>query len=156
MPQPQPYSQNIISFLAERILTLFTSSTLFYSRDIVILLGFIAVLLLLLFFVATKIRSVSFRTVIFPNAIKIMFTLVLLAILGIPYRFGAGDSGIFMLRKLWNFNPVFRGLSPQYIFDPLAFILYAVLIYGVAASLYHILRFVYSYGRQYIRMRFLK
>lgn len=140
MTQPQPYSQNIISFLAERTLTLFISSTLLYSRDIMILLGFIAVLIFLLFFVATKIKKISFGTVIFPNAIKIMLTFVLLAILGIPYRFEGGGSGLFMLRKLWNFNPAFYDVTPQYIFDPLVFVLYAVLVYGVAASLYHILR----------------
>lgn len=69
---------------------------------------------------------------------KIVLTLALLAIFGIPYRFDSGDSGIFMLRKLWNFNPVFYDLTPQHIFDPLAFVLYVVIIYGMAASLYHI------------------
>lgn len=140
MPQPQPYSQNIISLLAERTLTLFTSSTLLYSRDIAILFGFVAVLLLLLFFAAIKIKNISFQTVIFPNVIKIISTLAFLAFFGIPYRFGDGNSGVFMLRKLWNFSPVFYDLTPQYIFDPLAFVLYAVLIYGVTASFYHILR----------------
>ena len=137
---PQSYSQNIISFLAERILTLFTSSTMLYPRDIVILLGFVFVLLLLSFFIVVKISDVSFRTIIFPNAAKIIFTLVFLVFFGIPYRFGAGESGIFMLRKLWNLNPVFYDLTPQYVFDPLAFILYAILIYGVVASLYHVLK----------------
>ena len=137
---PQPYSQNVISFLMERLLTLFTSSTLLYPRDIVILLGLVAVLSLLLFFIAMRVKHVSFQTVILPNATKIMFTLTLLAFLGIPYRFGGEDSGIFMLRKLWNFNPVFYDLAPQYIVDPFAFILYAVLVYGVATILYHILR----------------
>lgn len=138
MPQPQPYSQNVILYFFDKILVLFTSSTELYPRDIAILCGFVIILLLFLFFIAIKARYVSFRIIVSPNITKVIITFVFLTFFGIPFRFGMRDSGIFILRKLWDFNPVFYDLTPQYTFDPFVFMVYAILVYAVIVGLYHV------------------
>ena len=136
---PQPYSQNVILDFFDKILGLFTYSVQLYPRDIAILSGFATILLLFLFFIVIKTRYVSFRTIISPNITKIVITLVFLTFFGIPFRFGIRDSGVFMLRKLWNFNPALYDLTPQYTFDPFAFMIYVILVYGIIVGFYHIL-----------------